>query len=978
MSAIDSEPRALLRVVLDLFKGMASAEIFSARLKTFREEYGDAPQDVAKAYTLLLSTFFAGGLGLVAALSPSLEEVPSMVTEALEEIARIDFGMHKRSLKRTQRSYYESFARTLVSEINSMGETIVAALKCYLSGSYDPDANPNELILEAQEVASTDPERATGLIAQAGASALHGRPLWWRWPLEAYGPLAPKVVAVAELIQGYNYANENESVEAVDVPLNLLLWFQRMKIPGTIGEEIPHFIEDQVAKSAPIIELVRALIDQGEAPYTREQLEFCRAHRDDVIPALIELAANHYLQLENAPGGGYGPIKAVQILGMLKATEAITALIDIVADSDPDEIIYSTAIHALKEIGHAALEPILDFMRYSWNVEAKVALAEVISEIEGENQEAYQILLSVWEKALWEDGKSLLAWPLMRTGGAQAIPLLQKALEDPELDGLDYGEIAEALREAGVEVPAFPEIQLARSAADWENAGYDMLSQLSAPSYIAAVLSTAPEDLRSKPDNLAYLYALTQRSMWSAIIITAIASAPAGAHVQLTESFLKTLADLTFPPPPRDLPAWQRKVYSLLPREFEHHIKPYLEGILLPLRHYLKDDYDIAEEPDQLLARARELPPEDENLSVLFGKAGALTLRGRQFWPLWSQESDPPLSIWMEGLQGLNTALRKVGQIPFHPPVEGEQNELVANVMSALVVKSVIGTAPPPVDELLQELVACKQKTLPPARRRAFARHQAALIPYLIELVDNTFYWYQDSPGEGWAPILAVELLGEFKAVQAAPVLVKAVAASTPEDIIHDAALFSLMAIGNPAFPAVRAYMRYGRNIGTKTSLAEVIGRIGRRERESFDLLRQVWEEAEWSQNRRVVALAFGDLKDRRAVPLLQAALSDKKADAIDLDYIRWALAQFGIGTPPQQRRSSRMNVPPPYNPRLIHDMETETVQRLRYTPWGEPLCPDCGSPLIPGKDGELIHPPQQVASRSGAGGSKRKKRRKR
>jgi len=976
MSFTALEPRESLRIILDIFKVLVSAELFSARLKAFREVYGETPQDVAEAYTLLLSTFFAGELGLVAALSPSLEEVPSMVTEALEEIAGIDFDAHKRSLKRTQKPYYESFARNLVPGIKSVGETIIAALKCYLSGSYDPDADPNELIMEALEVASKDPEQATGLIVQAGACALHGRPLLWRWPEEAYGPLAPNVIAVAELIQGYNYADKYKPAEKM--PLNLLLRLHRLKSPAIIGE-IPTFIEEQEAKSAPIIELVQALIDQGEAPYTKEQLGFCQAHRDDVIPALIELATSQYLQLENAPGGGYGPIKAVEILGMLKATEAVTALIDIVADSEPMEIIYSTAISALKEIGRAALEPILDFMRYSWNVDAKIALAEVISEIEGENQEAYQVLLSVWEEAFWEDGKSLLALPLIRTGGAQAIPLLQAALEDPELEALDYSEIAAALEDAGVEVPPFTEREPAYSAASWENASYNLLLQSSTPSYITGVLSTAPEVLRSKPGNLAHAYALTQCSMWGAAIITTIASASVGAHVPLVEGFLKALDDLAFPPPPRDLPAWQRKAYNLIPQEFERQVKPYLEGMLLPLRYYLKEDYDIAEEPDQLLAKARELPPEDENMSVLFGKAGALALRGRQFWSLWSQESDPPLSIWLEGLSDLNTALRKIGQIPFRPPVESGQDELAANVLSTMFVKNVIETAPPPVDGLLRELAEHKQKTLPPARRRAFARHQAVLIPYLIELVDNTFYWYTDSPGEGWVPILAAELLGEFKAAQAAHVLVKAVAASTPEDIIHDAALFSLMAIGSPAFPAVRAYMRYGRNIETKTSLAEVIGRIGRRERESFDLLRQVWEEAGWFQNRRTVALAFGDLQDRRAVPLLQAALDDKKADAMDFEYICWALAQFGIRIPPRQRHSSRTNVPPPYNPRLIQDLETETFQRLYYTPWGEPICPDCGSPLIPGKDGELVHPPQKlVASHPGTESSKRKKRRKR
>ncbi|MCX7681971.1 MAG: hypothetical protein N2508_08440, partial [Anaerolineae bacterium] len=208
--------------------------------------------------------------------------------------------------------------------------------------------------------------------------------------------------------------------------------------------------------------------------------------------------------------------------------------------------------------------------------------------------------------------------------------------------------------------------------------------------------------------------------------------------------------------------------------------------------------------------------------------------------------------------------------------------------------------------------------------------------------------------------------------------LVKAVAGSEPEDIIHDTALFSLTAIGSQVFPAVRAYIRYGRNTQTKTSLAEVIGQIGRRERDAFDLLRSIWEHATWPQNRRSVALAFGDLKDRRAIPLLQAALSDSKADALDLDYVRWALEQLGVKTPSPQERPSHINLPAPHNPRLIYEGDTERILRLRYTPWGEPLCPDCGSPLVLHESGEWIHLQQRSTARSAAPATPRAKRRRR
>ncbi|MCX7680871.1 MAG: hypothetical protein N2508_02705, partial [Anaerolineae bacterium] len=753
---------ALISLLSGVIKELSAAKRFSEQLDFLRTRYEDSAEGVGEGYAEMLSALFAAGVGLAISLSASLEEVPDMVAQACKAATERDFDREKRSLKRPQRPYYDAFARHLTAMLNSTSEAIGAVIECYLSGNYDPDANPNDLILEALYSADADLEQARALLAQAGSIALHGSPLWWRWHVEATGPLSLWVIAISELIHGYTHTDKNK-LRDITPPLSLVFPLSQIEGAGSISA----VLEKRMGRSRPVAELIEALIEQGATDYTEEQLAACEAHRAEVIPALIELATDAYLQWEDSPGEGYAPIKAVEILGRLKATEAITALIDIVADSDPEAIIYSTAINALEEIGPPALEPILDFMRYSWNTWAKIGLGEVVDRIGSEDAEAFQVLVSVWEEADWEDGKCLLAWPLIRTGGEQAIPLLQEALKDPELGELDYGEIAAALRELGVEPPSFEERTPTRSPAEWEAFGYTILSQMTTPSYISAVLADVPPELQAKPEELVHIYTFMQCRMWASMLISTVVLAPAEAQVPLLNGFLDALDAAALPPAPKEFPVWMRKVYNLIPRELDSQIKPYLEGILLPLLHYAEEDYDIAEEPDQLLAQARELPPDDESLSALFGKAGALVLHGRQCWPLWPQESDPPLSIWLEGLLDLSAALKKVGQIPFHPPMEkSRQEELTANILDTVLkgTKDVHTSAPPPVQELLQELVECKQSTLPPARRRAFARHQAALVPYLIELVEDIRYWYKEGPGEGWAAILAIKLLGEFRA----------------------------------------------------------------------------------------------------------------------------------------------------------------------------------------------------------------------
>jgi len=69
--------------------------------------------------------------------------------------------------------------------------------------------------------------------------------------------------------------------------------------------------------------LVDDLIERGEQRFTPEQLALCRDHREKAIAALIDLAADEYLQMEDSPGDGYAPIHAVELLGELEAVEAI-------------------------------------------------------------------------------------------------------------------------------------------------------------------------------------------------------------------------------------------------------------------------------------------------------------------------------------------------------------------------------------------------------------------------------------------------------------------------------------------------------------------------------------------------------------------------------------------------------------------------------------------------------------------------------
>ncbi len=983
---MSDKPSSMWRDALNVVVEAVSAERFHDELAWLREEYGNSPNLIGWVYNNMLADRFVTNTGLLAALYLPPEEIPAALAEIRETLTHLNFKQEQKRLKRNERRYYNSFAQQAATLFAELGQAMEALFNCYVAGDYDPDANADDLIAEALEIADEDLEHAHHLIAQAGAIALHGRPLWWRWQTEAYGPTEARLIATIDLVEEYTgggMAGIGPFEQARADAETLLLQRTKTQIEQATEMKEEEESEQPAYEPSPVDDLIEELIELGKTESTPEQLALFQTHREEAIPALIDLACDEYLQTEDSPGDGYAPISAVRLLGALKAVEAIPALIDLVADVAPEAIIYNTAIHALKEIGPPAIEPILTFMRYSYDVEAKVGLAEII-ETSGPDERIYQTLVTVWEEAAWEEGKCLLAYPLALSGGEQAIPLLEAALEDPDLDDLlDYNEVANALQELGVEPPP-PSVDLGEFdfsvIGTIEGPFQDILGEISDPERLMDFTGAAPDEWHAHPEALAHAYTSIELSRLSHMFAMQAILFPPELSMPFTAGLLAAVDTLTFDAPTRDYPRWLRETYDHLAECAGPELQNQLVGVLSSLHHYLSTDYDIADEPDQLLASACKLSYESseeeaEELRRLFGQAGALTLHGRSFWPRWPAEVDPPLSDWLEGLTNFRRLLENVGQIPLRLSSVTDPEELSIALMEALMEEE--KQAPPVVAKLLDLLIARQQDTLPPAQRRRFAQQRAAVIPYLIHMVEDKQYWYEEGPGGGWAAILATRMLGELKAAQAADALVSAVADSTPEDVIHEAALFSLMAIGRPALPAVRAYFHYGRDIETKTSLSEVLGRIARRNTDAFDLLRQVWETAGWAQNRRLVALGFGDLRDRRAVPLLQAALNDRQADALDLEYVRWALQRLGTPLPPPKKMSSRLKTPAPYSPRLIYD-EHDIPQRLRHTAWGEPLCPDCGKPLIQDKNGAWIHPPERSTRRSASGKTKRKRKRKR
>lgn len=921
---------------LEIVEQSITAESFLGDLDFLRERYGETPGRVAAARVGILAEFFVEMIGLDTLLLP-LEEVPDALAETRRRLNDLDFESPRAELGEDELAYYEAFANFADLIFSRMGNAMEAMLNIYIAEDYDPEADPNALIVEALEMADEDPNQAQDQISRAGATALHGQPIWWRWEEEAYGPAAPWLRTTATLVEDYTFGRETPMGPPEQARKEMQEIVERVESEEPAEEEEA---EKEEPTSTPVDDLIEELIRREGAPITEEQIALCEEYRAEAIRALTYLAQNEELQMEDSPGDGYTPIRAVQLLSELEAAEAIPTLIDLVADNDPSTILYSVSAITLEEMGPLARDDVLTFLRYSQDVEAKTSLASMLDSMtDPDDEEAYQLLIEVWEESTWEYGKCMLGYPLIHLGDEEAAEWIRQTLAEEDLDPIDHNELVAALEEAGLDAPPAKEL-------DRVNPTLQAIRDLGDPQEFLNFAAAVPE-MREEPETLAQEYVDSARTMLVRTTSVILAILPVDELQNRIEELLESIEKITFDDPPPGYPDYALAAYAALAESAGPEFRGFGIGMLLPFKAYLDREYDPDQSPDELIATARGALPDTQQARVYFAQAGAVALSGAPLWDLWPLETPDPLADWLVGFFSARDMLEAFDQIPFEPSESIEQSKLWD-----LDEEEV----PPQVEEIIDLIFEWQGDWIPPVDRPDFARHRSELTPELIRIVQNPKYAYDTAPGGGWAPILAVRVLGAIRAKAAADTLVWSVVLSNPQAYIHDAAIFSLIALGPAALPAVKRYYRYGQDVTKKATLAEVLGLVGQKDPEVFPLMKDVWEAADWTQNRRAVALAFGDLGDPRAEPLLREAAQNPRADTLDRDYVWLAMMELGIkASPPPQTLSNRLRTPAPASPRVIYN-EMDRPQRLEHTAWGEAICPDCGDLMIEDKRGRLVH----------------------
>lgn len=165
-------------------------------------------------------------------------------------------------------------------------------------------------------------------------------------------------------------------------------------------------------------------------------------------------------------------------------------------------------------------------------------------------------------------------------------------------------------------------------------------------------------------------------------------------------------------------------------------------------------------------------------------------------------------------------------------------------------------------------------ETLDPELRRELLALGPVAIPELLRILNDDSLQMDDSPGEGWPPIHAVDLLADLKATEAVAPMLRVLCETDGNHIIHDRVAVRLSELGPAVVEPALAILEQGAPEHLRHSLCCVLAAVGVRDPRIYAHLCTLFDEDE-----ALGAGCFADYGDRRALPILEGALEDFQPD---------------------------------------------------------------------------------------------------
>jgi hypothetical protein len=172
------------------------------------------------------------------------------------------------------------------------------------------------------------------------------------------------------------------------------------------------------------------------------------------VPPLLALLADDAAAAEDAPGEGWPPIHAVDLLVDLRAEEAIVPMIVALCGGDFDDILSSRIAVRLPTFGAAALEPTLAELSNVRDNDQAVTLCAILARLGVKDERVWVALAKCFDAE-----PHLSAGFLATYGDERALPLIEREIfafdenARGSLARLDLDLLVEAYEELAGDLP---------------------------------------------------------------------------------------------------------------------------------------------------------------------------------------------------------------------------------------------------------------------------------------------------------------------------------------------------------------------------------------------------------------------------------------------------------------------------------------------------------------------------------------------
>jgi hypothetical protein len=153
------------------------------------------------------------------------------------------------------------------------------------------------------------------------------------------------------------------------------------------------------------------------------------ARGPEAVAPLLELLQDESLSHEEAPGDGFAPVHAAELLSELQRPEVIVPLVRRLLHTVPGEALHDALLYALEDLGPAVVPVALEVLPEARTLDERLGLLSVLAHGGVKDARIFEALLALLQE---DPGQGALA--LARYGDPRAIEPLKRAFDACPLD----------------------------------------------------------------------------------------------------------------------------------------------------------------------------------------------------------------------------------------------------------------------------------------------------------------------------------------------------------------------------------------------------------------------------------------------------------------------------------------------------------------------------------------------------------------